>query len=104
MGRYSSHPKLYNNRRWHLKSKQQLQQQPLCCMCLANGRVTAAEIADHVTPHSGDLNLFWHGPLQSLCKPCHNRFKQQVEKRGYSNACDVDGKPIDPNHSSNNFK
>jgi len=27
-------------------------------MCLANGKVVAAEVADHVTPHRGDVNAF----------------------------------------------
>jgi 5-methylcytosine-specific restriction enzyme A len=103
MGRYSSHPRLYNNRRWHLKRKQQLQQHPLCVICADAGRV-AASVADHVNPHNGDLDLFWNGPLQSICEHCHNRFKQHVEKHGYSNAVDVDGRPIDPNHPSNSFK
>ena len=104
MGRYSSHPQLYNNRRWHARRKQQLQQHPLCCMCLANHRVTAATVADHISPHNGDLDLFWNGLLQSLCSPCHNSLKQQVEKRGYSTACDVHGRPLDPNHPSLTFK
>ena len=104
MGRYSSHPKLYNNRRWHARRKQQLQQQPLCALCLQDHRVTAATVADHITPHKGDYNLFWHGALQSLCNPCHNSLKQHVEKHGYSNACDVHGRPLDPNHPSNSFK
>jgi 5-methylcytosine-specific restriction enzyme A len=111
MGRYSSDTRLYNNRRWRLKHTQQLQQQPLCVMCLANGRVTAATIADHIQPHNGDLNLFWHGELQSLCTFHHNKTKQRIERKGskvidveYSSACDVNGRPIDPNHPSNTFK
>jgi 5-methylcytosine-specific restriction protein A len=80
MGRFSSHSKLYNNRRWHLRRKQQLQAHPLCVMCADAGRVTAATVADHITPHDGDLDLFWYGALQSLCDPCHNSLKQRVEK------------------------
>jgi hypothetical protein len=39
----------------------QLAVEPLCRMCQAEGRTTAANIADHITPHRGDLDLFWHG-------------------------------------------
>ena len=60
--------------------------------------------ADSQLRFASDYNLFWNGPLQSLCDPCHNRFKQHIETRGYSNAVDVDGRPIDPNHPSHNFK
>jgi hypothetical protein len=31
--------------------------------------VTPATICDHVEPHHGDVNKFWLGPFQSLCKP-----------------------------------
>lgn len=43
---------------------------PLCCMCQAAGRVSAAQEVDHITP-------LWAGGAddetnyQSLCKPCH---------------------------------
>jgi hypothetical protein len=55
---------------------------PLCAMCLTEGRTTAATVADHVTPHRGDPELFWHGDLQSLCAACHSLFKQSEERGG----------------------
>ena len=39
---------------------------PLCAMCLAEGRIVAAKIADHVEPHHNDPMKFWTGALQSL--------------------------------------
>jgi hypothetical protein len=48
----------------------QLAAEPLCRMCLAAGQIQAANIADHVVPHRGDLDLFWNGALQSLCATC----------------------------------
>jgi 5-methylcytosine-specific restriction endonuclease McrA len=98
-----SHP-WYNHKRWLIRRLQQLQSHPLCALCLAQGTVTAATVADHVTPHRGDYDLFWYGPLQSLCKHHHNKVKQSIEERGYDNSCDVDGRPLDPNHPSNSFK
>jgi 5-methylcytosine-specific restriction endonuclease McrA len=100
----SSSQPWYGTKRWQIRRKQQLQQQPLCALCLQEHRVPAATVADHITPHKGDYNLFWHGPLQSLCENCHSRFKQRVEIHGYSNAVDVHGRPIDPNHPSNKFE
>ena len=100
----SSSQPWYGTKRWQIKRKQQLQQQPLCALCLQEHRVTAATVADHVVPHKGDYNLFWHGELQSLCSTHHNATKQRIDKRGYDTACDVDGRPIDPHHPSLNFK
>lgn len=68
--------------RWKQRRLQQLQHQPLCVMCLAIGRATAATVADHVVPHKGDYELFWHGELQSLCKFHHDKTKQRIERKG----------------------
>lgn len=80
---------------------QQLRAEPLCRFCQAMGRVTEATVADHVTPHRGDHDLFWNGELQSLCRPHHNITKQQIEERGYHSISDENGWPIDPNHPAN---
>jgi hypothetical protein len=68
--------------------------------------VTAATVADHITPHKGDYNLFWHGELQSLCPHHHNSIKQQLEtgEPGYSRAVGLDGWPTDPNHPANKIE
>lgn len=79
----------------------QLQAEPLCRFCEAAGRITEATIADHVTPHRGDAELFWNGALQSLCVHCHNQAKQMVEARGYHDMCDAAGYPLDPKHPAN---
>lgn len=67
-------------------------------MCLKQGIVAQARVADHVVPHKGDLMLFLYGALQSLCVNCHNIHKQQVENRGYSASIGMDGWPTDSNH------
>lgn len=61
-------------------------------MCLEHDDVTPAIIADHVIPHKGDEELFWHGALQSLCEPCHNKWKQ-IEERNPGRGCDANGIP-----------
>jgi 5-methylcytosine-specific restriction protein A len=43
--------------------------------CYDTGRVTLANVVDHVVPHQGDDRLFWDevGNWQSLCFACHSR-------------------------------
>jgi 5-methylcytosine-specific restriction protein A len=50
-----------------------LAQHPLCAECERQGRVTPATCVDHVVPHRGDAEVFWHGEWQSLCAACHSR-------------------------------
>jgi 5-methylcytosine-specific restriction protein A len=59
----------------------QLQQEPLCRICLARGLITPATVADHIKPHRGDWNEFRLGPLQSLCAACHS--EKTRRERGY---------------------
>src|SRR5262249_7789879 len=73
--------------RWQQLRKFQLMQHPLCKFCLERGIVTRANVVDHVGPHKRDWTDFITGELQSLCEPCHNSAKRQVELRGYR--CDV---------------
>ncbi len=54
---------------------------PLCAECLRNNRITSAVLVDHITPHKGDMVLFWDkSNWQSLCDACHNH------KRGLESA------------------
>lgn len=84
----------YWTARWRKKAKAQLAAQPLCENCLKEGRVTAATIADHVEPHRGDPDLFWNGPLQSLCDEapwrCHSSVKQREERPGRTRSSTAD--------------
>lgn len=87
--------------RWQKRRAQQLRDHPLCKLCMdVRGRVTPATVADHVTPHRGDPVLF-EGPLQSLCKQCHDSIKKQIEASGTYGGCDLNGYPLDPNHPWN---
>lgn len=93
---------LYLTARWKALRASQLKREPLCRFCGQLGRVTAATIADHVKPHKGDLVLFFDPQnLQSLCKTCHDSTKAIQEHRGILVGCDVNGKPLDPNHHWN---
>jgi 5-methylcytosine-specific restriction enzyme A len=91
----------YGTSRWKRRRRQQLREHPLCAMCEAIGRITPASVADHATPHRGDPQLFWFGPLVSLCATHHSGTKQQQETRGYATDVGADGWPTDANHPSN---
>lgn len=90
---------LYNTKRWYRLRYAQLSAHPLCSMCAKLGRVTPATVVDHKKPHRGDEELFFDPDnLDSLCKPCHDGAKQQLEKSGVLRGCDLNGVPLDANH------
>jgi hypothetical protein len=62
-------------------------------MCLKDGRINAATIADHIEPHKGDQQKFFFGELQSLCKLHHESAKKREEARGYSTQIGADSTP-----------
>jgi 5-methylcytosine-specific restriction enzyme A len=97
-GKPSSWDKLYASPRWRRLRRYQLQAHPLCKFCAERGLVEPATIVDHVEPHHGDLNKFWLGKLQSLCKRCHDGAKREIELYGYRRDIGLDGYPLDPNH------
>lgn len=70
----------YKTARWQRKRAAQLQEQPLCERCLAQGLIVPATVANHKIPHRGDIVLFWEGELESTCDPCHNSVIQTEER------------------------
>src|SRR3954454_5451540 len=75
----------YGKRRWKKRSARQLQQHPLCVMCLNKGLVIPARVADHIKKHNGDPQMFWLGALQSLCAECLSSSKRELEAKGFVN-------------------
>lgn len=66
--------------RWQKARERFLAAHPLCVYCEREGRVTAASVVDHVTPHRGDDEMFWDQTnWQALCAPCHSSRKQREE-------------------------
>lgn len=61
--------------RWQKARATYLRHHPLCVACEAAGRLVAATVVDHITPHKGDQALFWDSDnnWQALCKRCHDR-------------------------------
>ena len=81
--------KSLGNRRWRKIRALQLQKEPLCRLCLAQGAGTPAEEVDHIDRKQPD-NHGWDN-LQSLCKPCHSS-KTWHETHGLKrNSVDVNG-------------
>lgn len=59
-----------------------LQLNPLCVYCQRKGLTVEATVVDHITPHRGDMVLFWkNGNHQSLCQSCHSSVKQSEENQ-----------------------
>jgi 5-methylcytosine-specific restriction endonuclease McrA len=83
-------------RRWQKARLLHLAKHPLCNRCQTRNVLRAAAIVDHVTPHRGDLRLFWdESNWQSLCKLCHDSDKQRQERLDQVEACDINGYPKD---------
>lgn len=72
----------YWTARWRRLAASQLAADPICACCLREGRVTPATVAHHVTPHRGDPTLFWEGPIESVCQPCHDGPIAREERGG----------------------
>jgi hypothetical protein len=96
----SQHRHLYNSARWKRLRLAQLQAHPLCRMHMELGQTVEARVADHIDPHRGDEELFFNGPLQSLCKQCHDAHKQAQEHNadGVLRGAGLDGRPLDLAH------
>lgn len=83
---------------WRKRRAHQLKIEPLCRMCTKEGKIEPAKIVDHVERHNGNYTKFVMGKLQSLCSDHHDKTKQQIEVRGFSNEIGADGFPVDERH------
>jgi 5-methylcytosine-specific restriction endonuclease McrA len=93
--------KPYGNQRWRNARAVFLSRHPLCAHCAQVGVDTMATVVDHIVPHNGDPKLMWDVEnWQTLCPKCHGA-KRSAEEIGYSQACGIDGYPIDANHIFN---
>lgn len=67
--------------KWQKAREKFLKKNPLCVYCQRDGRVTAANVVDHITAHRGDMKLFWkESNWQALCSSCHSSVKQREEQ------------------------
>ena len=54
-----------------------------CAMCRRLEGLSRNLVADHIRPHRGNDALFWDREnLQCLCRSCHDRDKQRLERTG----------------------
>lgn len=75
--------RLYDTKRWDKLRAAQLLREPFCRACAAAGVRTRATDVDHVTPHRGNIVLFFDsGNLQSLCHACHSRKTIREQQAG----------------------
>lgn len=101
--------------RWQKARDVWLAEHSTCVECRKHGRVERATVVDHIKPHrlgfaleSGDAaaisaarKLFWdRSNWQSLCKLCHDSYKQRLEKSGEP-GCGLDGIPRRSTHHWN---
>lgn len=90
------------NYRWQKAREGHLRSHPLCVECARRGLVVQATVVDHIVPHRGDSQLFWDPDnRQSLCKTCHDSWKQALEKGHLRAGADLEGRPTDPRHHWN---
>jgi 5-methylcytosine-specific restriction protein A len=51
-----------------------------CRLCRRIEGNSSLLVCDHIEPHRGDVERFWAGPFQTLCKACHDGEKQRLER------------------------
>ena len=82
--------------RQHVQLREELlRQEPLCRICKAKGRITAATIADHIVSIAKGGAIHDVANLQPLCRPCHDRKTLTEQGKRYKRQIDVDGWPVD---------
>lgn len=72
--------KFYNSTAWRKLARKQLIREPLCSICLKEGRASMAEIADHIKPITEGGERLDINNLQSLCRSCHNKKHSSKQK------------------------
>jgi 5-methylcytosine-specific restriction protein A len=69
---YTERNRFYQRKAWKNLRALHLAHEPLCRACRTLGRLTAAQVVDHITPISQGGAALDDNNLQSLCKSCHN--------------------------------
>jgi 5-methylcytosine-specific restriction enzyme A len=61
----------YSSPMWRRVREQQLASEPFCRSCRAAGRMTPADMVDHIKPIKEGGDPYDSANLQSICKSCH---------------------------------
>lgn len=88
--------KLYKTARWKALRLRIFRRDNYTCQMRNCGKVegdTSRLVCDHVEPHRGDVERFWNGPFQTLCKSCHDGQKQKEEVAARAAGDDIAGRP-----------
>lgn len=91
-----------NSIEWKRLRAEVLASEPLCRMCTARGLVVPATDVDHIVDSREDFtDDNSRENLQPLCHECHSLKTAASMGKGVSWGCDVNGRPLDPNHPWN---
>ncbi len=71
----------YQTKQWRAMRRDILQSQPLCVECGKQGRLTVANVIDHIKPVRLGGEFWDTKNMQPLCTPCHNS-KSAKERHG----------------------
>jgi 5-methylcytosine-specific restriction protein A len=71
----------YDSEAWRALRKQQLAKQPLCEICLAEGRFNKATLVHHKNPIRDSSDRLNPNTLQSLCWSCHSRLEKSKREQ-----------------------
>jgi len=88
--RYNAHARdpeaqaFYESPAWRALRKRKLAAMPLCEICYAEGRMTAAVIVDHIVEIKDGGQPLAMENLQSVCKACHNKktAQERAKRKG----------------------
>jgi 5-methylcytosine-specific restriction protein A len=94
------HP-FYNTRTWKHLRKVKLVTDPLCERC----KVKPATDVDHIKAINAGGNPTAFENLRSLCHECHSQKTYYIDRlkrdRVPVKGCDINGRPLDPQHHWN---
>jgi len=73
--------KIYNNRRWRKIRALKFANDPLCEVCILEGRVTTTEVIHHIIPIDIDPKLAYeYSNLMAICHECHGKIHQSLHQ------------------------
>jgi 5-methylcytosine-specific restriction protein A len=83
--------RFYQSERWKKARQLKLNRDPLCELCLQEGKITPAQMCHHTLPVKTMIeNALDPMYLVSLCHPHHNQVESEIEKAADDN--EIQGK------------
>ena len=73
--------KLYNSSKWRKYAHAFRRENPLCKMCLDEGRTTPSEMVDHVKEINKGGSIWDESNHQCLCNNCHAKKSGRASKK-----------------------